>query len=420
LTADQLHWVPFFCNAFTKMGTHRHDFAEMARRMDLYTGGVGLGASARTRYDAAGTCLPFVILDGKCLSRNIGHMIDILAEYVGEIDFFDMMRIRQLLMEYRAGLESMVIHNGHRLAMSLAARRFSAQTALSELWNGIHQVQFIKRFTDDLSDADIQRLSETLSTIRSALFTAKNVRTVWIGEDSSLRVAGSTVSPLRNRLGFGDDSETGLPVFGPPPIETVGEIPREGWSTASSVSFVAQLFETVRMGHPDAPALSLIAKMLRSLYLHREIREKGGAYGGFAVYSQENGLFGFASYRDPHIVSTLNAFSGAAAFIRSGTFTEEDVKEALLQVCAELDRPDPPGPTAKKAYMRRLVSLSDEDRRAYKANLLSLTRDRVVTVADKYFAPDRPGRAVAVISGEDKLTAANARLGEAPLLLNRI
>ena len=27
---------------------------------------------------------------------------------------------------------------------------------------------------------------------------------------------------------------------------------------------------------PDAPALAVIAKMLRSLYLHREIREKGG------------------------------------------------------------------------------------------------------------------------------------------------
>jgi hypothetical protein len=425
LSGDQLQWVPFFCQAFTKVGTKRHDFSEMARRMDLYTGGIGLGPSARTRYDATGSCLPFVILDGKCLERNIGNMIDILSEYIGEIDFSDSGRLKQLLMEYRAGLESMVINNGHRLAMSLAARRFSTQTALSETWSGVHQLQFIKRFTDDLSDPALMALGETLSGIRNSLYTGGNIQTAWIGEDSSLKLAAVAGGGLQTVLGLGAGASNlklneGEPEFNPPPIDLGDEIPREGWSTTSSVSFVAQMFETVRMQHPDAPALSVIAKMLRSLYLHREIREKGGAYGGFALYSPENGLFGFASYRDPHIVSTLNAFSGAAAFIRSGKFTDEDIKEALLQVCSELDRPDPPGPSAKKAFMRKFVFLTDEDRKRYKANLLALTREKVVEAAAKYFDPERPGQAVAVISGEDKLKAANAQLGEKPLALNRI
>jgi presequence protease len=420
LSGEQLPWVPFFCHAFTKVGTKHHDFAEMARRMDLYTGGIGLGPSARTRYDATGTCLPFVILEGKCLERNIGHMLDILSEYVGEIDFSDSGRLKQLLMEYRAGLESMVINNGHRLAMSLAARRFSTQTALSEIWSGVHQLQFIKRFTDDLSDGALATLCETLSGIRSTLYADGNVRTAWIGQDSSLKLIAAAGRPLQENLGIRAGSIEGEPAFNSPPMELGVGIPREGWSTTSSVSFVAQMFETVRMQHPDAPALSVIAKLLRSLYLHREIREKGGAYGGFALYSPENGLFGLASYRDPHIVSTLNAFSGAATFIRSGKFTDEDVKEALLQVCSELDRPDPPGPSAKKAFMRKFVSLTDEDRKQYKANLLCLTRGEVVTVARKYFDLERPGQAVAVISGEDKLAAANAQLGDKPLSLSRI
>jgi len=91
-----------------------------------------------------------------------------------------------------------------------------------------------------------------------------------------------------------------------------------------------------------------------------------------------------------------------------------------LQVCSELDRPDPPGPSAKKAFMRKFVSLTDEDRKQYKANLLALTREKVLDVSRKHFDPDRPGLAVAVISGEDKLKAANAKLGEKPLSLKRI
>ena len=140
---------------------------------------------------------------------------------------------------------------------------------------------------------------------------------------------------------------------------------------------VAQTFQTVRLGHDDSPALSVIAKMLRSMYLHREIREKGGAYGGFSLYNAEDGLFSFGSYRDPHIAGTLNVYAGAADFIRSGTFSEEDVKEAILQVCSEIDKPDPPGPAARKAFYRQLIGLSDKTRLRHKENLLKLTALRI-------------------------------------------
>jgi Zn-dependent M16 (insulinase) family peptidase len=154
--------------------------------------------------------------------------------------------------------------------------------------------------------------------------------------------------------------------------------------------------------------------------LHREIREKGGAYGGFALYSPEDGLFCLASYRDPHIVSTLKAFDNAAAFIRSGSFEEEDVNEAILQVCSEIDKPDPPGPAARKSFYRSIIALTDDMREDYKSKLLNLTRQQVIQVAEKYFNGDTDKQAVAVISGEEQLKAANDMLVSNPLLLKRI
>ena len=91
---------------------------------------------------------------------------------------------------------------------------------------------------------------------------------------------------------------------------------------------------------PDAPTLAVLSKILRSLYLHREIREKGGAYGGFALYNSENGLFSLASYRDPHIVQTLKVYAAAADFVQSAPINDADIHEAILQVCSEIDKPD--------------------------------------------------------------------------------
>jgi hypothetical protein len=342
-------------------------------------------------------------------------MFDIIREMLHHYEFSDLARLKNLLLEYRAGLESMVIHSGHRLAISLASRGFSKNRSLGESWSGVHQLQTIKRLSDNLDGQKLEGLAADLAAIGRAVFTRSNFKTALIGEDAAMARALSDLSSVNK--GFDEGAADG---FSDPDIRLDADTIREGWSTSSAVSFVALAFETVRLEHEDAAALSVISKILRSLYLHREIREKGGAYGGFALYSPEDGLFSFASYRDPHIVSTLNAFDNAAVFIRSGNIGDEDVNEAVLQVCSELDKPDPPGPAARKAFYRKIISLSDEMRIRYKTELLSLTRNKVIQVAEKYFGGQNIKKAVAVISGEDKLSAANEKLGDDPLKLYRI
>jgi Zn-dependent M16 (insulinase) family peptidase len=407
--------VPFFCYAVSRMGTAVRDYAEMARRIDAYTGGIGLSTHARTRFDGAGECIPFVSINAKCLDRNRDQMFDILQELLHQADFSDLTRLKNLLLEYRAGFESMVIHNGHRLAISLASRNLSATRRQSEIWNGVHQLQTIKGLTDKFTDEKISSLSSDLAAVGETLLGRNNFKMALIGEDASGSQARAWAQSLVDGLG---NSQTDG--FTAPGITFDAGIIREGWSTSSAVSFVALAFETVRMEHEDAAALSIISKILRSLYLHREIREKGGAYGGFALYSPEDGLFCLASYRDPHIVSTLKAFDNASAFIRSGSFEEEDVNEAILQVCSEIDKPDPPGPSARKSFYRSIIALTDDMREDYKSRLLNLTRKQVIQVAEKYFDGDQRKRAVAVIAGDEQLKAANQKLSANPLKLYRI
>ena len=420
LPKERIPLVPFFCYAFTKIGTALHDYVEMARRMDAHTGGMSLSCHARTGFEGSAECLPFVAFNGKCLVRNQDNMFEIIEEFFYNFDFSDLIRLKSLFLEYKAGLESMVVQNGHRLAMSLASRNFSISSALNETWSGIHQLKTIKTITQNLSDDNLKSISYELKEIGRTLFIKNNLKIALIGEDPAISSASSTITSIHKRLESGLEPITSANGFTPPDINVADEIPREGWSTSSAVSFVARTFETVRLAHEDAPALSVISKILRSMYLHREIREKGGAYGGFAIYSPEDGIFYFGSYRDPHIVSTLKVYDGARNFIRSGNFSNEDIKEAVLQVCSEIDKPDPPGPAAKKAFFRKIVSLSDDMRERFKEKLLEMTRDQVINAAEKYFADTPDRHAVAVISNENKLNEANKELAQDPLKLFRI
>ena len=419
LDADQLSLVPFFCYAMPRLGTRQRDYTEIVQRIDAYTGGISLNANVRTRFDAQGHCVPFLTMNAKCLNRNLDKMFALLQEILFEISFDDHARLKSLLLEYRAGLESMIIHNGHRYAISLASRYFSSSAYISELWSGVHQLRYIKDITAKLTGDQLNSLAADLADIRQRVVVPANFHTALVGETEPLEQILPVVSQRSLAFEHPQGSQA-MPDFNPPKIEIPEELPREGWGTATSVSFVAKTFKSVRMDHADAPALAVISKMLRSLYLHREIREKGGAYGGFAVYNIENGLFSLASYRDPHILATLDVFERCNQFITSGDYQEEDVKEAILQVCSDIDKPDPPGPAARKAFYRSIISMTDASRRRFKQQLLTLNKEKVVDTAQRYFGKEKAAGGVVVISSDERLRQANSKNSESPFNLHKI
>ncbi|MBF0241366.1 MAG: insulinase family protein [Desulfamplus sp.] len=410
--------VPFFCRAFTGAGTALRDYAQIAEMIDLYTGGVGISPYSGTGFhdqNSSSDNILFLSLQGKSLNRNIKPMFNIIGEMMAQYSFSDTTRLKNLLLQYRAGMESSIVPNGHRYAMSLAAKNLSLSSKIAEMWHGISQFQFIKQLTESGDIAD--KLPSELTKIAKLVFVQSNLKPAVAGDQDAITTSDINIVKMVERLPSGSSIGFTMPQNSEKSksvaeSETTNhnEYPYEGWMTSTSVSFVAQAFKTVRLGDPDAPALSAISRLLRSLYLHREIREKGGAYGGFASYNAEEGIFSFASYRDPNIRRTLEVYRNACDFIISGDYTQEDIKEAILQVCADIDKPETPGPASIKAFYRQILGLTDEKRQQFKESLLALDKNRIITAAEKYFTISEDKKGTVVISSREQLEAANQNL----------
>ncbi|MFP4649549.1 MAG: insulinase family protein [Desulfobacterales bacterium] len=417
LDPELIPLVPLFCYAMTQCGTTEYDYVELSRRIDQYTGGAGFSITAANRFsDDSTPCLPLLKFSTRCLSRNIENMFNLAGDLLEKYAFSDLERLDHLLMEIRSDMESSVIHNGHRLAISLASRNFSSASALNETWHGIHQLKNLKDLTEDLDEKKLERIAADFNRIGKSVFRQNNFRSAIIGQQEDIDTAAEHAQSIVKRM---HPPEAGCG-FDPPEFSFEPELTREGWATSTAVSFVAQVVETNRMDHEDGPVLAVISKLLKSMFLHREIREKGGAYGGFSVYQMENGLFCFGSYRDPQVVNTLLVYEAAEEFINSGDYDRENIQEAILQVCSDIDRPDPPGQAAAKAFYRSLVGMSDELRQKFKQGLLEVTLEQVQAAAAKYFSNPEQKSSVAVISSEDQLKAANRKLGDRVLDIKRI
>ena len=170
-------------------------------------------------------------------------------------------------------------------------------------------IRSLKSLDESLADnGALSGFAAALEAIRDAIGKSR-VEILAVGE--ALEPAAECADGLARSIAAGERA-------GSVPFEPEVEIggyatapAREAWLTTSEVSFCARAFPTVPQAHPDAPALRVLGPYLRNTFLHRAIREQGGAYGAGAGYSADSGAFRLFSYRDPRIAGTFADFDTA-------------------------------------------------------------------------------------------------------------
>ena len=137
-----------------------------------------------------------------------------------------------------------------------------------------------------------------------------------------------------------------------------------------------------------SPALTVLGNVLRNGFLHSEIREKGGAYGGGAMHDAGNGIFRFYSYRDPRLMETFDDFKKSLEWLASEGVSEESLEEAIIGVLGSIDAPGSPAGEIKQAYHQHLFGNLAEKREEKRKKLLEVTGEDLLRVAALYLSPE--------------------------------
>jgi Zn-dependent M16 (insulinase) family peptidase len=386
--------LPLFCECLTEVGCGDRDYLQTQAWQAAVTGGVSARASVRGNIEDTQRTRGVFVLAGKALARNQEAMAELLLETFTRARFDELPRLRELLAQMRAYREAQVTGNGHVLAMTAASAGIGPVGALSHRWSGLAGIRKIKKL-DDIVDnnSELSGLAERIIAIRDAI-TAASQRLLVVSE--------AQYQPgFKTRLtsDWASLSAKGAPRAGfePAPVEAVV---RQAWSTNTQVNFCAKAYPTVALDQPDAPALMVLGPFLRNGFLHRAIREQGGAYGGGAGYSSDTGAFRLFSYRDPRLQETLADFDRALDWLQNASHGARELEEAILGVIGEIDRPDSPAGEAIGTYFGTLHGRTPEQRRRFRSRVLHVTLDDLRRVGERYLAPDKAS--IAVIS--DPLT----------------
>jgi len=394
-------YLPLLGKLTVQMGAAGLTYEEMAKRISLKTGGLGVNlASGMTADGKSGWQKMFFSV--KALYRNIEEAVEIVRDILTAGDLNDATRMRDLILEKRNGLKAAVIPSGHLFAQMAAAAALSLPAWRTEQWHGRTQLRLISGTADGLNEQR-EALREKMARLREFVFTRNRLRL-------NLTADGEGMT----RLARAAATLCALPA-GTPPARTEEKSRQKehvGIAIPAQVCYVAKVLTAPPYRDRLSAALFVLARQLSNGYLYRHIRVQGGAYGGSCRYDPLGGLFAFTSYRDPHLTETLEIYRRAVDVATGTPVPREEMEKAVIGAIGALDRPLDPAGKGYTALIREFSGLTDADRRRFREEVLDSTPDGLLAAARDYFAAAEKTAVVAVCASEERLKGANETLRE--------
>ena len=387
LDHEALDLLPLFCACLSEVGSAGRDYRSTQAQQAAVTGGISARASVRGGVDDVNQIKGVLVLAGKALARNQGALSELLWETLTRPRFDELPRLRELVAQMRAQREEAVTDHGHMLALAAASASMSPTAALSHRWEGLQGLRDLKALDDSLDDpAALADFAARLEDLRDRLQQAPRQLLIVSEAERQDEIATALMTHWQ-----GETS----PLITPFSLAAPEASPaQQGFSVNTQVNFCAKAYPTVAPNHPDAPALHVLGDFLRNGYLHRAIREQGGAYGGGAGYHPDSGAFRFYSYRDPRLADTLADFDRALDWLQTHDHPARTLEEAILGIVAAIDKPGSPAGEAIGAFFGTLFGRTPEQRRNYRKRVLAVTLDDLKRVAAHYLRPEQAHSAV--------------------------
>lgn len=392
LDDELLPLLPYYSACLTELGIGARDYLSAQRWQAEAVGSITAFTNVRGTSEDVQQIDAYLTLSAKALSRNHAAMNELMQQTLQQARFDELPRIRELIAQARARREQSITGNGHGLAMSAACAGMSPGAMLAHKLGGLEGIAALKALDNSLDDpAVLASFAARLAAIHQRVIGAPK-QFLLVGEEEHLNDYARTLQHKWPE----ESAAAGFAAFG---LAPVNEQVREAWITNTQVNFCAKAYPTVPSDHPDAAALTVLGGFLRNGYLHRVIREQGGAYGGGASQDSNIAAFRFYSYRDPRLNETLSDFDGALSWLRDSTHEAYAVEEAILGVISSMDKPASPAGEAKQTYQAELFGRTREKRELFRNRVLQVKLDDLQRVAAHYLVPERASIALVTHAG---------------------
>tara|TARA_X000000950_G_C13920436_1_gene663081 strand:+ start:3827 stop:6721 length:2895 start_codon:yes stop_codon:yes gene_type:complete len=361
-----------YADCISEIGAGHQTYLETQAQYSYYTGGIDLDVDSLTHLNTQEDHI-ILSINVKSLHRYAEEATKLLSTMWHTPHFDELDRIRELISQIRSSEMESVAYHGHRHAMSAAWGMISNVGDLHDQIDGLSYIQFVKQLDDSLNTGSPKEVVQGFKALADKVQTGIAHCLVVSDDKDHHQITSACAQYFPNR---------GEPISWQ--IEFEPRFSKLAWIADLQVNYCAKAYVVARIDDPLAPALSVLSQVLTNGFLHRVIREQGGAYGGGVVYRPACGSFVFFSYRDPRHLETLQSFSDSLDWL----FEQQDlaslIEEAIISEISKLDKPESPIGGPNRIFSQALWGLTQTQRANYRRDLLNVTQEQVRLAATQF------------------------------------
>ncbi len=353
---SDLPLLSLYGRCLTELGTTRLDHVAFNEQIACHTGGLNVQIETSDTYAQNGSgpgMLGAFVLRVKCLKDKIPEMTKLIGEVLDNPRLGPPDRVMQMLLEEKANEEAGLIHNGSRVVSLRLNAAYSAAERASEEMGGLGYLDALRHW-ENQNAAD---LTERMKKLHRRVIRRQSMQMHLGGDPDVIEQARHHLQSLADAVPEGASAESACRDWSP-----LTHLQREGLVAPSPVNFVGLATRMAFDGGLPHGSATVVNRLLRNEYLWEQVRVRGGAYGASCSLDRITGTFNFTSYRDPHVLQTLEIYRNAGTWLKNHRQSEADLEQTKIGALGAMSRSRHAETAAYHSLYRHLIHYTPEMR----------------------------------------------------------
>lgn len=372
INEDDIFYANLLTSLFGSMDTKNYTYEEITRLENSNTGGISFNLLCYGNYKEADKYVPVLAVNGKALTTNNKSMVEIIKEIIGNTEFSERKRLKELILSEKTKWDMTVFDRGHLLTMNRLASYFSKTGQFTEKL-GLSYYYFLSDLVNNY-DEKFNEIINRLKDVSDKIFTKNNLVIEVIGGKEESDSIKGLVEFIAEDMQVGNKYEEKS-------FDFTNENYNEGFLTSGKVNYVAKGGNFKKYGFEYTGAIRVMETILRYDYLWKKIRVLGGAYGAFVQFAP-NGNSILCSYRDPNLKETLEAFKGIPEYLRNLHISEREMTKYVIGTMAAEEVQFTPSMLGDRAVADYFKGSTAEDRAKIRDQIINCTLEDIHKLAD--------------------------------------
>jgi len=389
---EKLPYLSLVARIMGSIGTEKYDYMELSNETNIHLGGMYFSAENYADDKDNKKFYPKMKVGGKAVLDKFPKMTELMDEVINRTNLDDKKRIKDIINETKSRLEMMIMQAGHSLASLRMFSYFSPKAAHDETLRGISYYKFIADLEKNF-DAKADEIVANLKEVANLVFCQKDMIVSITGSEDYYEQVKDAKDELIAKFSTADNKKH---VY-----NFAGDVKKEGLFIPGQVQYVAKGANFKDLGFKHDGKMDVMQSIVSLDYMWNNVRVKGGAYGGFANFSNTGNVF-FGSYRDPNLSETIEVCNEMDEYLANFEAGEEEMTKYIIGTIASHDGVLTPAMKGERAMGRYICGISNEDIQKDREAILSTKASDINTFAPMVKAAMKEDY-ICVVGSEQKI-----------------